>query len=112
MVVNSVSGVEVSVGRPHAAVETWGNAEGLSERPGERFQRSVIRVEADVRHRELGARQLPCRPFQQQPSAHGNRRFLDHCPEYTVKLRPTSISLAGEAAGILLSIERIKNRFA
>jgi hypothetical protein len=55
VVVNSVSGVEVSERRPHAPIQAWGNAEGLSERPCERFQRSVICVETDVGHRELRA---------------------------------------------------------
>src|SRR5882762_4653345 len=53
-VVNSIRCVEVSVRCPHAAIEARRDAEGISERPGERFQRSVIRVETDVCHRELG----------------------------------------------------------
>ena len=111
-VVNSIRSVEASVRRPHAAIETRGNAEGITESPGERFQRSVIGVETDVCHRESGARQLPCRPFQQQPAAHGDRRLLDQRPEHTIKLCPASISVAGETARILLLIERIKNDFA
>jgi hypothetical protein len=76
------------------------------------IERSIICVKTDVCHRELRTRQLPCRSFQQQPAAHGNRRLLGHRPEDSVKLRPASIGLAGEALGALLLVERFKDHSA
>jgi len=69
-------------------------------------------LEADVGHRKLRARQLPCRSFQKQSPPHGDRRFLDDCPEHAIKLRPAPISVAGEAVRIPLLIERVENDFA
>ncbi len=85
------------------------DAKRLSERPGERFERSIVCVEADVRHRHLCAGQLPCGSFQQQPSAQGHRRLLDDCPEQSIELRPASITLAGKTPGILLLVERFQH---
>src|SRR5262249_54738233 len=96
MVRYSVRRMQVSVCGPHTTIQARRNTERLPECPRERFQRSVICVETDVCHGELGTRQLPCRSFQQQPAAHGDRRLLGDCPEHSIKLRPASISVAGK----------------
>ena len=50
--------------------------------------------------------------FPEPPAAHGKGRLIDHCPEHAIKLRQAWISVATEAVGILLLIERVENNFA
>lgn len=109
---NSVRRVQVSMCRTHSAIQAGGDAKRLSERPGERFERSVVCVETDVRHRQLCTGQLPCGSFQQQPPAHSHRRLLDHRPEQSIKLRAASIGVAGKALCILLLVKRFQHHSA
>ena len=106
---NTVRRVQVSIGRPHAAIQTWRNAKRLTECPGERLKGCVIGIQTDFRYRKLRARQLPRRSFQQQSPPHGNRGFLDHRPKQPIKLGSAPMSVAGETFGVLLLVERFQN---
>ena len=106
---NSVGRRQVKMQITHAPVKARGSPKCFAESAGERLQRTVVRVQRDIRNRHLGMSQLICGSLQQQSAAHGSWSFLDHCPEQPVKLRAALIGLARQILRSRLSVERVRN---
>ena len=78
----------------HAPVDDGKSPKRFSDSASERFQRTVVAVQGDVRNRHFGMSQLVGCSFQQLSAAHGSRSFFDHGPEQPVELCAALIRLA------------------
>ena len=101
----------MEVGHTHPAVQTWGSSECLSEGARESLERSVVRVQGDVRDRVGGVRQLIGCPLQEQPPSHRRRSLINNCAEQPVELRAALVNLPREITCGCVSVQRVDDYF-
>lgn len=72
----------------------------------ERFERSVVGVERDIRNPIAGPREPPRGTLQQQAATHFTGGFIDERPEDAVKLGSALVSEAGQLGRASFQVER------